>query len=111
MKAYKITLLVVDHDKMGAKAIGDVFENVRYPNHCIMPTVVASEEADIGEWTDAHPLNQTATMRDEIARLFGPADVVGRLRQMTPDQRLEVFSEFCTHCGGDEPRCSCSNDE
>lgn len=33
------------------------------------------------------------------------------LKHMTPEQRLEVFSEFCTHCGDDNPRCQCSNDE
>jgi hypothetical protein len=71
MKAYRITLLVVDHDVVGAKGISDMIENARYPNHCIRPTVVSVEEHDIGLWSDAHPLNQTATMGDEIRRMFG----------------------------------------
>lgn len=33
------------------------------------------------------------------------------LRKLQPDQRLEIFADFCTHCGSDNPRCQCWNDE
>lgn len=33
------------------------------------------------------------------------------LRSPTPDQRMEVFQQFCTHCGSSDPRCQCWNDE
>ena len=33
------------------------------------------------------------------------------LRKLTPERRLEVFAEFCTHCGDEDPSCQCWNDE
>ena len=33
------------------------------------------------------------------------------LRGMTPAQRKLVFEEFCAHCGSDDPRCRCWDDE
>jgi hypothetical protein len=33
------------------------------------------------------------------------------LRRLTDEQRMEVFSNFCLHCGSVDPRCQCSNDE
>lgn len=58
MKAYRISVLVIDHDGLGAKGIKDNMEAVSYPNDCLYPKVIGSEEADLGEWTDDHPLNQ-----------------------------------------------------
>ncbi len=31
------------------------------------------------------------------------------LREMTDEQRLELFSDYCEHCGGDAP-CRCWDD-
>lgn len=70
MKAYKIELLVVDHDGLGAAGIAQEIENARYANRCISPQVMSTQEADIGEWTDEHPLNNTFRARIEYARLF-----------------------------------------
>jgi len=70
MKAYKVTLLVIDHDKLGASAIESEIENVRYPNRCISPRAMVVEEADIGEWVDHHPLNLHSKVDEEFARLF-----------------------------------------
>lgn len=36
-KAYLITLVVVDHDELGADSIVEVLETQRYPNRCIGP--------------------------------------------------------------------------
>ncbi len=71
MKAYKITLLIIDHDGVGAEGIGEVIESAHYPNHCISPKVKDIEERDIGEWTDDHPLNKNNTSKGEYDKLFG----------------------------------------
>lgn len=70
MKAYEITLRIIDHDGLGPHEIETVLENARYPNHCISPTVSAVREADIGEWSDDHPLNRAETAEKEWRRLF-----------------------------------------
>lgn len=36
------------------------------------------------------------------------ADVVATLRQLADDERLEVFKEFCVHCGTEKLPCYCS---
>lgn len=70
MKAYKVELLIVDHDRLGADKIKSVIENQRYPNHCISPNVMDIKEEDIGEWEDSHPLNLFDKMKDEFDRMF-----------------------------------------
>lgn len=70
MKAYEITLRIIDHDGIGLQDIRDVLENARYPNHCISPKVSGHREADIGEWSDDHPLNMNSTADAEWSRLF-----------------------------------------
>ena len=57
MKVYKLEIMIIDHDNCGAEEIKDVIENARYPNRCIMPEVMSIKHADIGEWSDEHPLN------------------------------------------------------
>jgi len=56
MKVHKVTLMITDHDDVGAKEIEDLIEMQRYPNHCISPRVVniITEEVD---WSEDHPLN------------------------------------------------------
>lgn len=61
--------MVLDFDGI-ADRIPDVIEDVRYPNHCLSPKVMTTEEADIGEWTDDHPLNNRTTQYVEFERLF-----------------------------------------
>jgi hypothetical protein len=70
MKAYEITLRIIDFDGLGPDEIRHVLENARYPNHCIAPKVHGYREADIGEWDDDHPLNKQDTAEDEWSRLF-----------------------------------------
>lgn len=37
--------------------------------------------------------------------------VVTRLRNMSDEQRKEIFSEFCAFCGNDNPGCNCMRDD
>jgi hypothetical protein len=70
MKAYKLEVLIVDHDNLGGGGIITELENTRFANDCINLDVMAIEEADIGEWDDDHPLNCYSTRTDEYYRLF-----------------------------------------
>lgn len=67
----KITIMVIDHDNIGPDEAAEVLENARYPNRCMYPNVMSIESREIGEWSDANPLNCETTMRDEFRRLFG----------------------------------------
>lgn len=67
MKAYKIEILIIDHDKVG-EDIKHHIENARYPNRCIYPHVMNITETDIGPWTDDHPLNKDLV--NEYGRIF-----------------------------------------
>jgi hypothetical protein len=73
MKAYKVEILIVDHDELGAREIKEILENNRYPNHCMSPVVMEITGKDVGDDDDFddHPLNKTATMKEEYKRLFG----------------------------------------
>ena len=73
MKALRLTVLVVDHDEVGAKGAADEIESANYGNDCIAPRVLRVDEADIGKWRDGHPLNSAKTQDAEVARLFGDA--------------------------------------
>lgn len=57
MKAYKVELLIVDHDDVGDE-IPNIIKNQKYPNYCISPNVMSVQSVDIGEWFDGHPLNK-----------------------------------------------------
>lgn len=70
MKAYKVELLIVNHDNLGSDEIKEVIENQHYPNHCIAPNVMNIVEKEIGEWNDDHPLNYVGSVFDEYQRLF-----------------------------------------
>ena len=66
MKAYKVELLVLDHDNMGEGEITFLLENVKY----LYPSVMSIESKDIGEWDDDHPLNQRDRCRQFYEKLF-----------------------------------------
>lgn len=70
MKAYKVELLIIDHDDLGLDGTISEIENARYPNDCINPHVMGIESRDIGEWVDDHPLNNRAQMRLHYMYLF-----------------------------------------
>lgn len=65
-KAYKIELLVIDLENVGADEIVRTLENSKY----IYPTVMSIKSRDIGEWHDDHPLNKWDSMGAEYERLF-----------------------------------------
>lgn len=71
MKAYKLVVTVIDFDGLDSDGIKAAIESTRYPNDCIHPDVHSIEEADIGEWTDDHPLNNRTSAKAEYRRLFG----------------------------------------
>lgn len=33
------------------------------------------------------------------------------LRELTSDERMELFSDYCKYCGDTDPSCQCWNDE
>jgi hypothetical protein len=66
MKAYKVTVVVVDHENMGGEEVAHEVCRSRYIN----PQVVSVQDAEIGEWADEHPLNQRDKFADEVKRLF-----------------------------------------
>lgn len=70
MKAYKLELLILDHDGLGDSGITSAIENAHYPNRCISPSVMKIESRDIGEWQDDNPLNFTSKKKAEYERLF-----------------------------------------
>ncbi len=57
MKAYKIELIVVDHEDFGEEEIVSVIEDSceNWGGIGVMVNKVTS--AEIGEWSDDHPLN------------------------------------------------------
>ena len=69
MNVYKIELMVVDFDGLGAEEIKTVLENTSYPNHCIYPRVTSSQVRQVA-WDDSHPLNHDDTIEPEFRRLF-----------------------------------------
>lgn len=71
MKVYKLEVMVIDFDGLGAGEIANVLESANYPNDCIHPSVVDIDSVDIGEWRDDHPLNNVRTQDAEFRILFG----------------------------------------
>jgi hypothetical protein len=33
------------------------------------------------------------------------------LKSLTNEERMELWRDYCTHCGSDDPKCQCWNDE
>ena len=69
MNVFKIELMVLDFDNIGAEGIKDELENTKYANRCISPTVKGVESRAIS-WSDEHPLNHRDTADEEYRRLF-----------------------------------------
>ena len=76
MKVYKVVTMVIDFDGVG-DSLKELIENARYPNHCVFQQVTSIQEADIGEWTDEHPLNNKSLREAEFNRLFKDSDGKG----------------------------------
>lgn len=83
MKVYKVELMVLDFDDIGADGIKAEIENTKYGNRCIVPEVRACEARDIGDWSDEHPLNHRDTSDAEYQRLFAapaPGDEMDKVQ-------------------------------
>lgn len=68
-QVHKVTLMIIDHDGVGADGVASTLEETRYPNRCIGPQVYSVETEEIGEWADNNALN-TASWAEEFERLF-----------------------------------------
>lgn len=61
-KAYKIEVVVIDHENFGPKGILDIINCV----DDIMMSPFSVKVADIGEWTDDHPLNSSRGWNETV---------------------------------------------
>lgn len=68
-KVFKIELMVIDFDGIGAESIKGVLENTRYPNRCIYTSVQGMEHRTV-EWSDDHPLNMRSTKDQAYKDMF-----------------------------------------
>lgn len=57
--------------------------------------------------TDLAALNEVRKVIDVSA----VTRAVEMLKELPAEQRLAVFNSFCCHCGSDDVRCQCWNDE
>lgn len=64
MKAYRVQVVLVDHEGVGEEEIASLPSNYRY----LCATVFKIEEKEIGNWTDDHPLNRHDTFDAEVER-------------------------------------------
>ena len=37
--------------------------------------------------------------------------IINLLNQLTDDERLNIFNEYCKHCGNKNSNCQCANDD
>lgn len=68
MKAHKITIIAIDHEDYGIEDIKIDLEQSRY--HSL--SVISTETADIGEWSDEHLLNRRDCTEEEALSFFAP---------------------------------------
>lgn len=69
VKVFKVEILVIDFDGLGAEEVKNTLENTRYPNRCIDPTVMDINEAEV-EWSDDHPLNHRDLVKKVYKEIF-----------------------------------------
>jgi hypothetical protein len=70
MKIYKIEGIILDQDVETIEDARSVIKSARYANHTNVE-ILNIYEADIGEWSDDHPLNYDTTYLSEIKKIFG----------------------------------------
>lgn len=100
MKAYKVTLLVIDHDNVGDN-IKDMIENQKFPNYCINPIVTDVQSSDIGEWSDDHLLNKRNSFDAEFERLFGRNSIVAEIEELI--EKYLLWRELVSKILNDTP--------
>lgn len=64
--AYKVVLLVIDHENMGEMAVRETLETNRH----VSPHVMGIECQHV-DWNDDHPLNKKGTQEEAFRRMFG----------------------------------------
>ena len=69
-KVHLMTLVVIDHDDLGAEEVRQLLENTRYPNDCMYPDAIHSVTRVV-DWSDDHPLNNPITWESALRDLFG----------------------------------------
>lgn len=69
IKVYKLEVMIIDFDRIGAPEAVSALENANYPNDCISPNVMLVQQAEI-EWSDNHPLNNSDTILEAYNDLF-----------------------------------------
>ena len=79
-----------------------------------MKSVKLSQE----HWDKARQIGDGKNMAKGIRRALDAftqervvEHIVDELLAMSEDDRLEVFSHFCRHCGRNDKRCQCWNDD
>lgn len=92
MKAYKIELLIVDHDEVGQDDIRNILETQKYPNHCIAPNVMGVECVEIGEWNDDHPLNKLDKQREHFDTIFHKDSSTEELKREITKLHEKIYS-------------------
>ncbi|MBK8184840.1 MAG: hypothetical protein IPK63_18935 [Candidatus Competibacteraceae bacterium] len=67
------------------------------------------------EMPNVHPIFLAESDRagvEEINDLYATVEtIVALMQRMTDEERMDVMSEFCRHCGDTNPCCQCWNDE
>lgn len=66
---HKITVMVVDHEGLGAGGVKQILENQQYPGQCINPTVILTETRLV-DWHEQHPINIVTKMVQAFKTLF-----------------------------------------
>lgn len=59
-------------------------------------------------------LEEIRQLREALQRdtpLLEVDAVVACMKRLTDDERAEIISHFCKHCGDLDPQCQCWNDE
>jgi len=65
MKAYKVELIIIDYEEIGPDITWEL-ENLEYAR----ADIISVQEADIGEWSDDHPLNLGSTTNEDKLKYF-----------------------------------------
>ena len=76
MIVYKLEVLVVDHEGVGAEQVCQAIENC----DCSTSRIMSCVAMDVGEWHDDHALNKFETAEQEYQRLFNPV----------PEEKLDI---------------------
>lgn len=55
-------------------------------------------------------ITQPPTVGDAL-RAMNIRALLTSLKELDQESRLEIFRQFCNHCGSNDPRCQCWNDD